>query len=114
MERASQDSVASILGGRFECHRNCSYTKFPFLFIFFLVSSVLLVAFIRALNLTVTEGTLNGLLFYTMIIHSHGFFQENSSTFVGQLFHGLSYHLELKLAFTQTWMATSRFGFHML
>ena len=78
---ACKPGFSRILGGRPECRRNCSYTKFPFLFIFFLASGILLVAFIRGLNLTVTEGTLNGLLFYTMIIQSHGFFPENPSTF---------------------------------
>ena len=78
---ACKPGFSRVLGGRSECRRNCSYTTFPFLLIFFLASGALLVVFIMALNITVTEGTINGLLFYSMVIQSNGFFPENLSTY---------------------------------
>ena len=78
---ACKPGFSRVLGGRSECRRNCSYTTFPFLLIFFLAFGALLVGFIMALNLTVTEGTINGLLFYSMVIQSNGFFPENRSTY---------------------------------
>ena len=78
---ACKPGYSRVLGHKLQCHENCSYINFPFLLVFFLASGVLLVVFIMALNLTITEGTLNGILVYSMVIQSQGFFPENLSGF---------------------------------
>ena len=68
---ACKPGYSRILGGALECQKGCTNRNLPFIIVFFLVSNVFLVIFIMYLNITVTEGTLNGLLVYTMVIQTH-------------------------------------------
>ena len=67
---ACKDGHSRILGNIFECRKDCSNANLTFLILIFLASGFLLVFVIMTLNLTVTEGTLNGLLVYTMVIQT--------------------------------------------
>ena len=60
-----------VLGGTLECLKDCTNRNLPIIISFFLAFNILLVMFIMFLNITVTEGTLNGLLVYTMVIQTH-------------------------------------------
>ena len=68
---ACKPGYSRILGGALECQKGCTNANLPFMIPLFLVFNILLVIFIMFLNLTVTEGTLNGLLVYTMVIQTH-------------------------------------------
>ena len=50
---------------------NCSAWKFLMLLLVFFIAGILLVSFLAIFNLTVTEGTINGLLFYANCIHAN-------------------------------------------
>ena len=64
------------------CHKHCTNKNLPYLFIFFLAYGIILIVIITILNLTVTEGTINGLLVYTMVIQTHHtYFPEDPSGF---------------------------------
>ena len=71
-----------VLGGTFECQKNCTNKNLPLILITFVASGFIVIIFIIALNLTITEGTLNGLLVYTNIIQTY-FLEELSG--VGKL-----------------------------
>ena len=69
-----------VLGDLMNCQKGCTYTNLPILLIAFLVSIILLLVIIRALNITVTEGTINGILVYTTVMQTHhSYFSENLS-----------------------------------
>ena len=71
-----------VLGDLMNCQKGCTYTNLPILLIAFLVSIILLLVIIRALNITVTEGTINGILVYTTVMQTHhSYFSENLSRF---------------------------------
>ena len=71
-----------VLGDLMNCQKGCTYTNLPILLIAFLVSVILLLTIIRALNITVTEGTINGILVYTTVMQTHhSYFSENLSGF---------------------------------
>ena len=71
-----------VLGDLMNCQKGCTYTNLPILLIAFLVSVILLLSVIRALNITVTEGTINGILVYTTVMQTHqSYFSENLSHF---------------------------------
>ena len=77
---ACKPGYSRIFGGAFHCEKDCTNKNVPYLLLFFLVSGVILVVAIRALNLTVTEGTLNGFLVYTTVIQTHNsYFPEDLS-----------------------------------
>ena len=57
----------SVTTGEFDCH-NCSETNLLLTIIMFLLSGVLLVGLLFLCNLTVSEGTINGLIFYVNIV----------------------------------------------
>ena len=68
--------------GALECQNNCTNSNLPVLILSFFAFGVILIIFIMVLNLTVTEGTLNGLLVYTMIIQTHrSYFPDELSGF---------------------------------
>ena len=71
-----------VLGELMKCQKDCTNINLPFILVAFLASGFLLLIIIRVLNLTVTEGTINGLLVYTMVIQTHyNYFSENLSVF---------------------------------
>ena len=77
---ACKPGYSRILGGALECHEGCTNRNLPFLIPFFLVLNILLVVFIMFLNITVTEGTINGLLVYTMVVQTRRtYFLDNPS-----------------------------------
>ena len=79
---ACKPGYSRILGGALECRKGCTNRNLPIIIIFFLVFNILLVIFIMSLNITVTEGTLNGLLVYTVIIQTHRtYFPDDASGF---------------------------------
>ena len=49
----------------------CSNSNLAFLIPLFLFSGILLVIFLTIFNMTVTEGAINGLIFYTSIAYAH-------------------------------------------
>ena len=57
----------SLALGSFQCLPNCS-NKFFLLTIVFILAGFALVFFIKILNLTVSQGTINGLIFYANIV----------------------------------------------
>ena len=71
-----------LLGESFECKRDCDNSNVPYILLTNLVSGVLVFVVIFSLNLTVTKGTLNGLLVYTMVIQTRrSYFPEKLSPF---------------------------------
>ena len=50
---------------------NCSVWKFFLLLLAFFLAGILLICFLSFFNLTVTEGTISGLLFYANCIHAN-------------------------------------------
>ena len=71
-----------MLGESFECKKDCDNSNVPYILLASLLSGVLLFVIIISLNLTVTKGTLNGLLVYTMVIQTRrSYFPENLSSF---------------------------------
>jgi predicted outer membrane repeat protein len=83
---ACKPGYSRILGSILECRKDCTNTNLIILIPFFLVSGVILIIIIMALNLTVTEGTLNGLLMYSMIIQTHhSYFGENNLSLFGKI-----------------------------
>ena len=78
---ACKEGYSRVLGGLLQCQKNCSNTNLSLILVY-LASGIILIIIIRALNLTVTEGTLNGLLVYSMVIQTHrDYFSEDQSTF---------------------------------
>ena len=78
---ACKPGYSRVLGGTLECQKDCTNANLPLLIVVFLASGILLVVIIMALNLTVTEGTLNGLLVYATVIQTHrSYFPEHQST----------------------------------
>ena len=57
----------SLALGSSQCLRNCS-NKYLFLLFVFILAGFALVFFIKILNLTVSQGTINGLIFYGNIV----------------------------------------------
>ena len=49
----------------------CSNRNLAFLVPLFLFSGIILVVFLTVFNMTVTEGTLNGLIFYSAVAYAH-------------------------------------------
>ena len=83
---ACKPGYSRILGSILECRKDCTNTNLFFLIPFFFASGIILIIIIMALNLTVTEGTLNGLLVYTMVIQTHhSYFPENNPSTIGQI-----------------------------
>ena len=79
---ACKPGYSRIFGEPFECHKGCKNSFIPLTLFIFLISGIFVVFIIMGLNLTVTEGTLNGLLVYTMVIQTHySYFPDNPSTF---------------------------------
>ena len=79
---ACKEGHSRVLSDIYECKQGCSNTNLYFLIPFFLASGILLVISIIMLNMTVAEGTLNGLLLYAMVIQTHGtYFPEHPSKF---------------------------------
>ena len=68
---ACKSGYSRILGGALECIKGCTSHNFPIIILSFLLLNIVLIIFIMSLNLTVTQGTLNGLLVYTMVIQTH-------------------------------------------
>ena len=50
--------------------KKCSSTRLPVIVLIFLLTGSLLVTFLMILNLTVSAGTVNGLIFYANIIRA--------------------------------------------
>ena len=70
-----------VIGGPLNCEKNCTNANLPLILVF-LASAFALIVFIRILNLTVTEGTLNGLLVYAVVIQTHNsYFSDDQYTF---------------------------------
>ena len=83
---ACKPGFSRILGNVLECRKDCTNANLIILIPFFLVSGIILIIIIMGLNLTVTEGTLNGLLVYTMVIQTHhSYFAENNSSIFGKI-----------------------------
>lgn len=80
---ACQKGYSRILGNVYECRKDCNNTNLIFLVPLFFASGFILVIVIMALNLTVTEGTLNGLLVYTMVIQTPNSYFPNNPTGLG-------------------------------
>ena len=71
-----------VLGDLMKCQKGCTNTNLPFVLGAFIVSRILLLVIVRFLNLTVTEGTINGLLVYAMAMQAHhSYFSENLSPY---------------------------------
>ena len=65
----------------------CSNTNLTFLIPLFLFSGILLVIFLTIFNMTVTEGAINGLIFYTSVAYAHPrFFRTDNPVFFPWIF----------------------------
>lgn len=72
----------TLLLGSSKCSQGCS-NYYLFLLPVFALAGVALVFLITFLNLTVAEGTLNGLIFYANVIQIYAFFMfERNNTFI--------------------------------
>ena len=68
---ACKPGYSRMLGSIYECHKDCTNRNLTFILPLFFASGFCLIVFIMALNLTVTQGTLNGLLVYAMVIQTY-------------------------------------------
>ena len=66
---ACSTTYSLMLGGS-RCSKCNEWYPLPVLFVAFAVFGVFLVAFLTLCNLTVSEGTINGLIFYANIVHT--------------------------------------------
>ena len=65
----------------------CSNTNLAFLISLFLFSGILLVVFLTIFNMTVTEGAMNGLIFYSSVAYAQPrFFHTNQPSFIPWIF----------------------------
>ena len=79
---ACKSGYSRVFGAKFECEKDCTHRNLPYLLLFFLIFGILLVIIIMVLNLTITEGTLNGFLVYAMVIQTpFTYFPEDLSAF---------------------------------
>ena len=71
-----------LLGPSPEC-KQCSNTKIKTIVYIFamLLTGIAIVVFLTVLNITVTEGTLNGLIFYATVMYGNKNFFPNNTTF---------------------------------
>ena len=86
----------SVILGSSHCRDDCNNTSL-LLIPLFAIMGILLVVLLMALNMTVTEGTINGLLFYANIVQisNRVFFRGNQISFLTQLFKGFIAWLNL-------------------
>ena len=89
----------SLMLGSNECGQ-CTNDHIP-LFIAFAVAGIVLVAFVIVLNLTVSVGTINGLIFYAnaVKIYEPYFFPNGSVPFVSQFISWLNLDLGIRTCF---------------
>ena len=66
---ACSTTYSLMLGGS-RCSKCNEWYPLPVLLVAFAIFGVLLVAFLTLCNLTVSEGTINGLIFYANIVHT--------------------------------------------
>ena len=66
---ACSTTFSLMLGGS-RCSKCNEWYPLPVLLVAFAILGVLLVAFLTLCNLTVSEGTINGLIFYANIVHT--------------------------------------------
>ena len=66
---ACSTTYSLMLGGS-QCSKCNEWYQLPVLVVAFAIVGVLLVAFLTLCNLTVSEGTINGLIFYANIVHT--------------------------------------------
>ena len=66
---ACSTTYSLMLGGS-RCSKCNELYPLPVLLVAFAISGVLLVAFLTLCNITVSEGTINGLIFYANIVHT--------------------------------------------
>ena len=87
---------SSVMLGSSQCSDNCA--KISLLLIpLFAVMGILLVILLVALNMTVTQGTINGLLFYANVVQISNvvFFRGTNIPFLSSLFRGFIAWLNL-------------------
>ena len=60
----------SLMLGGSQCSKCNEWYPLPVILVAFAISGVLLVAFLTLCNLTVSEGTIHGLIFYANIVHT--------------------------------------------
>lgn len=78
-----EEGYSLLLGGS-KCSQECS-NYYLFLLLVFALAGIALVFFVTFLNLTVTEGTTNGLIFYANTIQIYAFFMfEKNKTYFAQ------------------------------
>ena len=75
---ACKPGLSRILGSFTKCQL-CSNKNLPFLLPLFLLSGWLLIIFLTALNMTVSEGTINGLIVYANAIYAYRHLTPNDS-----------------------------------
>ena len=87
---------SSVMLGSSQCSNNCANTSL-LLIPLFIAMGVLLVLVLMVLNMTVTEGTINGLLFYANIVQISNvvFFRGTNIPFLSSLFKGFIAWLNL-------------------
>ena len=78
-----KDNFSLVLGSN-RCLPNCNYNSLS-LIAAFVFAGIMLVFFIKILNLTVSQGTLNGLIFYANIIWANKFTVFPNSQEIGLL-----------------------------
>ena len=107
---ACRTTYSLVLGGS-RCSKCNEWYQLPVLLVAFAIVGVLLVAFLSVCNLTVSEGTINGLIFYANIVHttrSIFFPSEESLTAPYAIF--IAWILDLRCVSTVVWTHTLRHG----
>ena len=89
----------SLMLGYNQCEQ-CS-NDYLALIIPFAVAGIALVVFVTVLNLTVSVGTINGLIFYANVVkmYEHMFFPEHSLNFLSQFISWINLDLGIKTCF---------------
>ena len=103
----------SVALGTSQCLK-CS-NNYLSLLVPFAMAGVLLVFFIKVLNLTPAQGLINGLIFYANIVKANEyiFFPQKQTNFLTVFISWLNLDLGIETCFLTAWMATGRHGYSL-
>ena len=107
-----QDGLSLVLGSSKCLH--CSNIYF-LLVIAFALAGLILVIFLIVCNLTVSEGMINGLVFYANVVHINKsiYFPSTETNPLAVFIAWLNLDLGIETCFTMAWMGIQRLGYSL-
>ena len=104
----------SLMLGSNQCGQ-CNNDYLVLLIILFAVAGIALIAFVVVLNLTVSVGTINGLIFYANVVKMYEpiFFPDGPISYLSQFISWLNLDLGIETCFFMVWTLVVRHGFSL-